>query len=113
MQTAAAFGVQITLDDIQAAKNSGGANNDWVLTKDLMAGKGKNVSLEDTTAKFQELYLGSTSRPGLRETESLIPSKAVLEQLAKACPAAVVTGRPRKEAEFFLQGHGIRHLFKV
>ena len=83
---------------------------------------------------------------GLRDVETLIPTKALLEKLAAkstltpphtrtrtlthsytvTCihthsltqllpryPMAVVTGRPKEDCDYFLQLHGLDHLFKV
>jgi len=58
------------------------------------------------TARFQSLYLGS-----LRERETLIPKVDVLKELAARRPLAIVTGRPRAEAEWFLQRAGIARFF--
>lgn len=54
------------------------------------------VSLDEVTRVFQSLYLGSVEekRPGLRDTERLIPSHELLQTLERAAPFAVVTGKP-------------------
>ena len=61
--------------------------------------------------RFQSLYLGPGGAPGLCEAETLIPRPALLRRLAARRPLAVVTGRPRDEAESFLDRFGIRGLF--
>jgi len=105
--TAGAFGVTITPDDILRMTLAGDANNDWVLTQRLLAARGVARSLEDITACFQSHYLGSPGRPGLRETERAIVSRRTLEALAARLPLAIVTGRPRAEAEWFLAHAGL------
>jgi HAD superfamily hydrolase (TIGR01549 family) len=47
----------------------------------------------------------------LREREVLIPRRELLEQLAARRPLAIVTGRPRAEAEWFLERAGVARLF--
>jgi histidinol-phosphate aminotransferase len=103
--TGAAFGVAITLDDVERALRSGDAANDWIVTQRLIAERGKTVDLPSITARYQSLYLG------LRERERSIVPRAVLERLGKRLPLAVVTGRPRDEAQWFLEREGIAALF--
>ena len=103
----------VTNSDIDAAKAKGNANNDWVLSHNLILNgsqedKKDEVAYQDVVDKFQELYLG-----GLRDSETLIPSKALLSALAERFPCAIVTGRPREEAQYFLELHGIADLFQA
>ena len=109
-ETAASFGVTVTDADINECKSKGDANNDWVLTHRLILEKDpKNKTGYDAVVeKFQELYLG-----GLRDKESLIPEKALLEKITSQIPSAIVTGRPRKEAEYFLNLHGLSSCFQT
>jgi histidinol-phosphate aminotransferase len=51
--------------------------------------------------------------PGLRERERLLVPAGLLGRLARRLPLAVVTGRPRDEAETFLERQGVRDLFSV
>lgn len=114
IKTAEAFGVQVTSADIHAAKLEGDANDDWKLTHKLVAKQlGDSApSLDEITEKFQEFYLGTDSTAGLRDLESLIPSRALLVELRKRCPLgmAIVTGRPRDEALHFLDLYNLRSL---
>jgi histidinol-phosphate aminotransferase len=119
VETAKAFGAVVTSDDITAAKLEGNANDDWVLTHRLIAKHGNNggdaatPTLQQVTDKFQELYVGVDGQPGLRDTETLIPSRGLLVELRRRCPSgmAVVTGRPREECLYFLNQFNIRSLF--
>jgi len=111
IQTAHHFNVTVTNEMIQAAKNAGNANNDWVLAHRLI--NQDSVSLAAVTKVFQALYLGENGVGGLRDVETLIPTKALLEKLAAKYPMAVVTGRPKEDCDYFLQLHGLDHLFKV
>lgn len=111
MQTAASFGVRVTGDDISALKAAGGANNDWEVTRRLLAARGVEMPLESVTERFESLYQGTQDDPGLRSTELLIIERAALQRLAARVPLAVVTGRPRKDAERFLRDAGVDDVF--
>ncbi len=111
--TCAAFGVVVTADDVAALKRQGNANNDWVVSQRLLAARGVEVSFADVKATFEALYQGSDDAPGLRSTEALIPPRALLARLAARAPLAIVTGRPRADAERFLAEHDLAALFTV
>ena len=106
VQTAASFGVKIAPEEITAAKAAGDANNDWVLTRRLLAAHGREVSLDATTERFESLYQGE-----LCERETLCVSREWLEALARRLPLGIVTGRPRADAERFLRRHEIEPCF--
>ncbi|MBL0927236.1 MAG: TIGR01548 family HAD-type hydrolase, partial [Phycisphaerales bacterium] len=111
--TCASYGVTVTAAEITAAKAEGDANNDWVLTCRLLARRGVDAPLHEVTGRFEAIYQGEGGRPGLRETETLIPARATLVELAARFPGClgVVTGRPRGDALRFLERHGLRELF--
>jgi len=111
--TAAAFSVTITMQDIERALRAGDAANDWIVTQRLVTAGGGQADLETVTARFQDLYLGTSGSPGLRERERLIVPPALLERLFKRLPLAVVTGRPRGEARWFLERMKIADLFRA
>ena len=111
--TAAALGVSVTAGQVAAAIHGGDAANDWTVTRRLVESRGERASLEDVTARYQALYLGRPGTAGLREHERLIPSRALLETLAARLPLAIVTGRPRDEARWFLERAGVADLFRV
>jgi histidinol-phosphate aminotransferase len=108
---AARAGVSLEPAAIQQAKNRGRANNDWELTRQLLADRGVDMSLAEVTQRFQDLYLGKPGQPGLAEKELLLAGPSFLAALASRFPLAVVTGRPRAEAAAFLQRFGITDLF--
>eukprot|EP01061_Rhynchopus_euleeides_P005350 TRINITY_DN14613_c0_g1_i1.p2 TRINITY_DN14613_c0_g1~~TRINITY_DN14613_c0_g1_i1.p2 ORF type:complete len:242 (+),score=105.40 TRINITY_DN14613_c0_g1_i1:53-778(+) len=103
VDTAAAFGSTVTFKEITAEKLKGNANNDWVLTRKMLADRGIEASLQDITDKFEEIY------SELRKLETLIPAVGVIEELHRRCEGrvAIVTGRPRKDCEFFLEQFGL------
>lgn len=111
--TAATYGVTVKMPDIERALRAGDANNDWIVTQRLIAAAGAQADLETVTARFQSLYLGTAGSPGLRERERSIVPRAVLERLSQRLPLAMVTGRPRDEARWFLERAGLAGLFPV
>ena len=111
--TAAAFGVTVTMHDIERALRAGDAANDWIVTQRLIASGGVDVDLDTVTTRYQSLYLGTDGSPGLRERERPIVPRRVLERLAQRLPLAVVTGRPRDEARWFLEREGLADLFRA
>ncbi|OQR80915.1 imidazoleglycerol-phosphate dehydratase [Achlya hypogyna] len=115
--TAAAFGATVTDDDVEVAKLAGDANNDWVLTHKLVHNKvaGASATLAEITAKFEEIYQGTASAPGLCSLETLITAKGLLVELNRRLPKgmAIVTGRPKKDCDKFLADHGLEPLFPV
>ena len=111
LDTAASFGVGVGADELRAAKLAGDANNDWRLTRRLLAERGVEASLADVKSRFQELYLGGDGAAGLRERERLLVPADRLAAWARRLPLAVVTGRPRAEAEWFLDRHGVAGRF--
>jgi len=111
IETARAFGATIDRAQLEAAVFAGDANNDWELTRRLLATQGIAVSLAAVRDKFQDMYLGAGDTPGLREDERLIPPRALLRELSNRIPLGIVTGRPRAEAEWFLARENIADLF--
>ncbi|CAM5999350.1 unnamed protein product [Sphagnum balticum] len=104
VQTAARFGVQVSLEEIAVEKKKGNANNDWVLTKLFVEAKleqynPEDIILEKVTEVFKEIYQGT----------------ATTAEIERRCQGhiAVVTGRPHKDCQKFLQAHGIADLFSV
>lgn len=111
--TAASYGVELDGAAIAAAKAAGDANDDWSLTRRLLAARGVAASLEEVTARFEALYQGSASQPGLWENEGPLVSRAFLEGLARRLPLGIVTGRPRADALRFLEREGLLQCFAV
>lgn len=112
-RTAAHFGEDVTGADIAAAKARGNANNDWVLTRALLADRGVDAPLSDVTAVFERLYQGDGDHPGLKTTERARFTRAQLERLRARRPLALVTGRPRRDAMEFIAREGWTDLFDV
>jgi histidinol-phosphate aminotransferase len=113
IETAKTFGVNVTPEDVRARKAQGRANDDWSVTAELIAARGVTASLADVTSAFQRIYEGASGMPGLRDTERLTVPRAWLEALAARYPLAIVTGRPRRDATWFLERVGIADLFRA
>jgi len=113
LATAESFGAEVTADDVQRAKDLGGANDDWSLTRRLMQTAGVVCSLAEVTTRFEAFYQGTDTHPALRLTETLLAPRAFLVALRARFPLAVVTGRPRRDALRFLREHDLEDLFDV
>jgi HAD superfamily hydrolase (TIGR01548 family) len=113
VETAASFGALVTAADVAEIKARGDANNDWVVTQRLLAEHGVTASLAEVTVRFEEIYQGTRSRPGLWESETLLPERGLLERLARRIPLGIVTGRPRRDLARFLEREGIAGLFRA
>ncbi len=109
--TAASYGVSLTSAEIASAKAEPGANDDWALTQRLLSRHGVAADLAEVTARFEEHYQGTSARPGLRELETCRTDISFLERLAARFPLGIVTGRPRADAERFLQRFELTRLF--
>ncbi len=113
VRTAQHWDVEISTDEITEAKARGNANNDWILTHDLLRARGVDVSFEKVKDRFERIYQGTADTPGLWRTEALIPEGALVERLARRLPLGLVTGRPRPDAERFLSEHRLEGLFRA
>jgi len=111
IRTADVFGCRLIKKMISEAKEHGEANNDWELTCDLLLREGISVKLEEVMHAFQKFYLGTDASPGLRLTERLLIKTEFLSALSERYQLAVVTGRPRDEATWFLRRFRIEHFF--
>jgi HAD superfamily hydrolase (TIGR01548 family) len=111
--TVASYGVSASAEDVARIKAQGNANNDWVVTRRLLAALGVDAPLDEVTARFEAHYEGTPDAPGLYRSERLLASMALLRELRARVPLGVVTGRPRRQAERFLAQHGISSLFDV
>ena len=90
---------------IQAKKDAGGFNNDWVLSHALVREAGADTAFEDVKAHFQSLYTGS-DYDGLITTEPPSIRTETLAALADRYRLALVTGRPEADAEWTLRRFG-------
>lgn len=112
-ETCAEYGVAVDASQIEALKLAGGFNNDWVVTQELLRQNGKSVSLAIIREVFDRIYLGEPIGTGLCATEKLLIDKSKLEALARKFPLAVVTGRPRADAQMFLRSFNLSETFST
>ncbi|HXE31944.1 MAG TPA: HAD family hydrolase [Terriglobales bacterium] len=113
LTVAALGGGEVGADEIQALKNSGGFNNDWDLSRELLRQRGRDVPRPEVIDVFNGFYLGPKrdGEGGLILRETWLLTEPALRQLARRCALAVFTGRPRADAEFTLRHFGVREQF--
>ena len=97
----------------RSGQGEGDANNDWIVSQRLLSHRGIETSLAEVTQRFEQIYQGDSRTPGLHQTERMIPSFSLLSELCQRLPSAIVTGRPRKDAEAFLTRFGLKELFSA
>ena len=97
---------------IQAKKDAGGFNNDWVLSHTLVREAGVGAAFDDVKAHFQSLYTGA-DYDGLITTEPPFIRTETLATLADRYRLALVTGRPEADAEWTLRRFGWDRLIPV
>jgi histidinol-phosphate aminotransferase len=88
--------------EIDGLKLKGGFNNDWQVTQECLKVRGIKMSLEEVTAKFQQLYLGDDNNVtnGFVKNEiSFVNTKLKNALNNLTTPVAIVTGRPKIEAQ--------------
>ncbi len=90
-------------EEIQAYKNRGGYNNDWLLSQRLCEDRGRKIEYEQVIGVFNEYFFGGPGRPGLMERERWIAEPGVLERLNERYDFAVFTGRLHEEAQITLR----------
>lgn len=111
--TAAEFGVEVADTQISNLKARGDASDDWELTRQLCAEAGVDVSFEDVHSRFERIYQGDGDTPGLKQKERLLIDRANLEPWSERVSLGIVTARPRKDAEEFLERFDIRQYFSA
>jgi HAD superfamily phosphatase len=110
--TAALSDRTVTPAEVQAYKDRGGFNNDWVLTHALVTEAGADVDYETVVDAFNARYRGD-DWDGLIATEPPLARTETLERLAARGPLALVTGRQEPEARWTLERFGWDRLFPV
>ena len=113
VKTGRIYGVELSTEDIEECKALGGANDDWRLTQTLLRNRGIDVAIDEVTQCFESFYQGDGATPGLHECETLRTSRGCLEAWRERGPLAIVTGRPRADAERFLERFRLTDLFET
>ena len=100
-------------DEIQKAKELGGLNCDWDLTKYLLDKHGFNVELEKVIDVFQKMFFDPQKEgsKGIIDNEKLVISPETFEKLSEKYDFCAFTGRPRSEAIYSLEKFGILKYF--
>jgi len=99
---------KISYNEIQKYKEKGGLNNDWDCTQAILQDNGVNKSRDEIQQKFDEIYVG-----GVIDNETLIVDLKLLDQISKKYNLAIITGRPRRDAEYTIKKFGLDKYFKT
>ena len=95
----------VSFEEIQKYKNERRFNNDWDLTEAIIKGKGRNIEKQEIVGKFQSYY------SKLINNERWILDKRILKLLSKRYNLAILTGRPKKEADNVLTKNKVKKYF--
>jgi HAD superfamily hydrolase (TIGR01548 family) len=103
-------GRTISRESIQDYKNSGGWNNDWLLTQRILRDFGTEVDYDTVVREFNHYFLGHNGTEGLVNRERWIARPGTLERLAESHDLAIFTGRMRYELDITIGrfGGGLR-----
>ncbi len=110
--TADLSGRTVTPADVQAYKDRGGYNNDWILTHTLVREAGVDLPYEEVVNAFNLRYRGA-DWDGLIADEPPLMRTETLERLAAKGELALVTGRQEAEARWTLERFGWDRFFPV
>ena len=99
-------GKTVTHDQIQAYKNRGGFNNDWLLSQQICADFGHAIPYADVVRVFNELFFREYMK-----REKWLPAEGLLARWASRYPLYVFTGRLREEAMITLRNFQSEDLF--
>ena len=103
-------GDDVAPEEIQAYKNLGGYNNDWLLTRRLCADRGVEIPYPEVVARFHALFFGANG-DGLIAREVWLPRPGWLTALAARHRLSLFTGRSRPELAVTLGREGCAGLF--
>lgn len=95
-------GALVSHEEIQDWKNQGGWNDDWQLSRALIAARGREMDLPEVIEYFQKIFHGENG-DGLMSRERWIGRPGLMEELVTRFGLAVFTGRTRWEAELTLR----------
>ena len=99
--------------EIQEAKELGGLNCDWDLTKYLLSKHGFEIELNEVIKVFQDMFFNPDKEgsKGIIDNEELVIQPQIFEKLSKYYDFSVFTGRPKDEAVYSLEKFGILKYF--
>ncbi len=99
---------EVSYDEIQKYKERGGLNNDWDCVEAILENSGQRIDKEIIISEFDRIYLG-----GAIDNERLIVKKELLAELSKKYWLGIVTGRPKRDADYTLDKFGLRKYFQA
>ena len=104
---------EISDKEIQEAKELGGLNCDWDLTKYLLSRHGLEIELNEVIKVFQDMFFNPDKEgsKGIIDNEKLVIQPEIFEKLSKYYDFCVFTGRPKDEAVYSLEKFGILKYF--
>ena len=88
----------VSQSEIETIRRSGGFNNDWDLTEELLKRSEVNVPKNTIINKFQEYYLSE-----FINYEKWIFKESYIKTITRKFKIAIVTGRPLSEALYTLK----------
>ncbi len=86
-------GHRVSHESIQAYKNQGGWNDDWMLSQRMCADLGVSVDLDTVTERFNRFFFGEDGQDGLIKNERWIAEPGLLERLSERYKLGIFTGR--------------------
>lgn len=94
-------GPNVTHEQIQDYKNSGGWNNDFALSQKILADSGIDIEYDHVTREFNRIFFGENN-DGLILREKWIADPALLDRLNHRYELCIFTGRVQYEAQITL-----------
>ena len=94
-------GPDVTPEQIQDYKNSGGWNNDWALSQKILADHGIDIAYDSVVKEFNRIFFGENN-DGFILREQWVTDRAMLDRLAEKHALCIFTGRLRFEADITL-----------
>ena len=103
---------EVKMSEVNEIKKKVGMNNDWDATYALISDK--TIPYRKVKGIFQKIYWGKEETNGLINDEQLLISKEQLLQLKERyIRLGIVTGRPKKEAQYVLDRFNLQKVFDV
>jgi HAD superfamily phosphatase len=94
-------GPEISPEGIQDYKNSGGWNNDWLLSQKILADAGIEIPYDMVVQEFNRIFFGANN-DGLILRERWMVAPGFLERLSQRHAICIFTGRLQFEAQITL-----------
>lgn len=102
-------GKELTCEEINEIKYQGGFNSDWDILMHLFKEQGFDVTFEEMSKYYMDLYFNGET--GLIDDETLILTENYLKELSKDYNLAIFTGRDMVTASYTLQKWDIEKYF--